>query len=57
MIINESGFKADYFEIRTQQRLKLATIEDHNLIILIAASIDTTRLIDNIEFSLDEEKN
>lgn len=53
LIINESGFIADYFEIRTQTNLKLATKEDKDIVILVAAQIDKIRLIDNIQFSLD----
>ncbi len=51
-IINESGFKADYFEIRTQTTLKHAQPKDKTLIILTAAHIGTTRLIDNIMFDI-----
>ena len=53
MIINESGFKADYFEIRTQENLKVATNADHKLAIFVAAYLGETRLIDNVRFELD----
>lgn len=55
MILNESGFKADYFEIRTQDDLKLATIADHKLAIFVAAYLGETRLIDNIRFERNEK--
>lgn len=55
MILEESGFKADYFEIRTQNKLKLATVNDRKLTILVAAQLGETRLIDNIEFENNEE--
>lgn len=57
LIIGESGFKPDYFEIRTQNNLKLATVADHKLVIFIAAHIGSTRLIDNIRFDTNEKNN
>ena len=56
-IIEESGFKPDYFEIRTQNTLKTATIADHKLAIFVAASLGKTRLIDNVRFATDEKNN
>ncbi len=55
MIINDSGFKADYFEIRQQDNLEIATVANHKLAIFIAAHIGTARLIDNIRFELNEK--
>ena len=52
LIINESGFKADYFEIRTQDNLQLATKADKKLAIFIAAHLGKARLIDNVRFEL-----
>lgn len=55
MIIEESGFKPDYFEIRTQNTLKVATNTDHKLAIFVAANLGETRLIDNIRFDNHEK--
>lgn len=45
------GWEVDYVEVRNALNLKPATHTDHELVILIAARIGTTRLIDNIEVS------
>ncbi|MBL1419753.1 MAG: pantoate--beta-alanine ligase [Alphaproteobacteria bacterium] len=57
LIIEESGFKPDYFEIRTQNTLKSATIADHKLAIFVAAFLGKTRLIDNVRFENNEKNN
>lgn len=57
LIIEESGFKPDYFEIRTQNTLKSATIADHKLAIFTAAFLGETRLIDNVRFVNNEKNN
>ena len=47
------GFEPEYFELRTQAQL--ATVDDQiagDLVILVAAQLGNTRLIDNIEVSL-----
>ncbi|MDD2768386.1 MAG: pantoate--beta-alanine ligase [Methylococcus sp.] len=48
-----SGFSVDYVSIRRQQDLASPTAADHALVILAAARLGQTRLIDNILFSLD----
>lgn len=45
------GWEVDYVEVRNAKNLKSATHTDHELVILIAARIGSTRLIDNIEIS------
>lgn len=55
MILTESGFKPDYFEIRTQFDLKIATVQDHKLAIFTAAYLGKTRLIDNVRFETNEK--
>jgi len=45
------GWEVDYVEVRNAKNLKSATHTDHELVILIAARIGATRLIDNIEVS------
>lgn len=45
--LNASGFEVDYFSICRQQDLRLATDTDAKLVILTAAKLGRTRLIDN----------
>jgi pantoate--beta-alanine ligase len=45
------GFRPDYLEIRQAVTLRPATPEDDDLVILGAAYLGTTRLIDNLHFS------
>lgn len=49
----EAGFKPDYLEIRESNSLRPATGQDQQLVILVAAFIGSTRLIDNLAFELD----
>lgn len=49
-ILQEAGFRPDYLEIREANSLKPATPSDQHLVILAAAFIGTTRLIDNLAF-------
>ncbi|MHC5225017.1 pantoate--beta-alanine ligase [Ignatzschineria sp. LJL83] len=51
-LLQTSGFEVDYLTIREQSLLKLATEKDRNLIILVAAKVGNTRLLDNIEMDL-----
>lgn len=46
------GFSPDYVEIRRAEDLQLPGDSDKNLIILAAAFLDKTRLIDNIQVSV-----
>lgn len=46
------GFKCDYFNIAHPLTLEPATPSDTELVILVAAQLGTTRLIDNITVSL-----
>lgn len=46
------GWQVDYVEVRNAGNLKPATHTDHDLVILIAARIGHTRLIDNIEIKI-----
>jgi len=50
--LEEAGFKTDYFSICNAENLLPATTEDRDLVILVTAAIDQTRLLDNIEISL-----
>lgn len=52
--IASAGFRPDYLEIRQARTLKAATADDRDLVILVAAFLGTTRLIDNLHLNLDE---
>ncbi|MCC4834150.1 MULTISPECIES: pantoate--beta-alanine ligase [unclassified Shewanella] len=47
----KAGFKMDYLSVRNATNLAPITSEDHNLVILVAAYLGNTRLIDNLTFS------
>jgi pantoate--beta-alanine ligase len=51
-IISASGFTLDYLEIRHAVHLRPATALDHDLVILVAAYLGTTRLIDNLHLDV-----
>jgi pantoate--beta-alanine ligase len=51
-VISASGFTLDYLEIRHAVHLRPATALDHDLVILVAAYLGTTRLIDNLHLDL-----
>lgn len=51
LALREAGFQPDYFSICRSNDLKKAEIEDKDLVILAAAKLGRTRLIDNIYFS------
>ena len=49
-----AGFKVDYLEICNAQTLRPATAEENNLVILAAALLGCTRLIDNLRLAIDQ---
>ncbi|AIZ31569.1 pantoate--beta-alanine ligase [Pseudomonas sp. K1(2024)] len=49
-----AGLRPDYLEIRHALTLKPAVIDDRDLVILAAAYLGTTRLIDNLYLHLEE---
>jgi pantoate--beta-alanine ligase len=49
--LQESGFQPDYFSVCRSSDLKKAAPEDADLVLLAAAKLGKTRLIDNIYFS------
>ncbi|WP_434558665.1 pantoate--beta-alanine ligase [Pseudomonas sp. Z5-35] len=51
--LETAGLRPDYLEIRHARTLRPATQEDRDLVILIAAFLGTTRLIDNLHLDLD----
>ena len=48
-----AGFRPDYLEVRESNSLRPATADDRQLVIILAAFIAITRLIDNLAFELD----
>lgn len=50
-ILQRAGFALDYFQVCSSVNLLPATTEDRELIVLIAAKLGKTRLIDNIYFT------
>jgi pantoate--beta-alanine ligase len=50
--IETAGLRLDYLEIREAESLRQATALDHNLVILVAAYLGNTRLIDNLSVTL-----
>lgn len=51
--IEQAGLRVDYLEIRESAGLHPATAQDHQLVILVAAFLGATRLIDNLAFHID----
>lgn len=49
-ILNAQGWIVDYISIRSALTLSRANNSDNHLVVLIAAKLGSTRLIDNIEF-------
>ncbi|MBD8595674.1 MULTISPECIES: pantoate--beta-alanine ligase [unclassified Pseudomonas] len=54
-VIAQAGFAPEYLEIRHAVTLRPATAEDRDLVILLAANLGTTRLIDNLHLDLDHD--
>lgn len=48
--LNADGWTVDYLSVRAQSTLMPASSEDNRLVVLGAAKLGTTRLIDNIDF-------
>jgi pantoate--beta-alanine ligase len=51
LFLKDAGFQPDYFNICRMTDLKKATSDDVDLVLLTAAKLGKTRLIDNISFS------
>lgn len=49
--LNRNGWLTDYISVRSARTLLPASKEDAALVVLVAAKIGNTRLIDNIEFT------
>ena len=52
LLVSLDGLRPDYLEIRHALTLRPATAEDRDLVILVAAFLGTTRLIDNLHLNL-----
>ena len=52
--IIDAGFTPDYFEVRHAINLRPASAEDRDLVILVAAYLGSTRLIDNLHLDLGQ---
>jgi pantoate--beta-alanine ligase len=52
-LLEDSGFKPDYFNIANPETLAASQISDVNFVILVAAYLGKTRLIDNITLSIE----
>jgi pantoate--beta-alanine ligase len=50
--LSARGWKVDYVAVRNQADLLPATSDHHELVILAAAKLGKTRLIDNVELGL-----
>ncbi|MBG0841362.1 MULTISPECIES: pantoate--beta-alanine ligase [Pseudomonadaceae] len=50
-----AGFVPDYLEIRNALNLRPAQVDDHHLVILTAAQLGSTRLIDNLVVELPRQ--
>ncbi len=48
------GFIVDYLELCEQEYLNPATVNDTNLVLLVAAKLGKPRLLDNIQFQLNK---
>ena len=53
--IVDAGFKADYLEVRDAINLRPVSSEDRDLVILVAAYLGNTRLIDNLHLNLNAD--
>ena len=51
--LEENGWTADYVEVRRADTLETAHAGDKHLVVLAAARLGATRLIDNVEIRLD----
>jgi pantoate--beta-alanine ligase len=51
--LEAAGLRPDYLEIRHALTLRPAKAQDRDLVILVAAFLGTTRLIDNLHLNLD----
>ena len=53
-LLNASGWRVDYLTIRSAQSLKTPVFNENQMVILGAATLGSVRLIDNIEFCIQD---
>ncbi|MCY1525793.1 Pantothenate synthetase [compost metagenome] len=53
--LTRAGFRPDYLEVREALNLRPAGLQDQQLVILGAAFMGNTRLIDNLAFTLEAQ--
>ena len=53
-LLNTSGWMVDYLTIRSAQSLKTPVHDENQMVILGAATLGSVRLIDNIEFCIQD---
>lgn len=53
-LLNASGWIVDYLTIRSAESLKFAVHDEKQIVILGAATLGSVRLIDNIEFCIQD---
>lgn len=53
--LRAAGFEPEYVSVRRQADLRVAGHGDHDFVVLAAARLGETRLIDNIEFSVNAD--
>lgn len=51
--LTQLGWQVDYISIRAAKTLEIANADDKDLVVLVAAKLGSTRLIDNMEFTLE----
>ncbi len=51
--LEQAGFRPDYLELRDADTLQPAGADSRRLVLLVAAYLGKTRLIDNLQFSID----
>lgn len=51
--LNDHGWQVDYVSICSASTLNKASVQDQHLVVLAAAKLGNTRLIDNIEFQVN----
>lgn len=52
--LTQLGWQVDYISIRAANNLEIASADDKALVVLAAAKLGNTRLIDNMEFTLED---
>jgi pantoate--beta-alanine ligase len=51
-VLKESGFKVEYFSVRSAATLHAPSLSTEQMVILVAARLGRARLIDNVQVTL-----